>query len=103
MQTTISGMKNGMGRWDSQQSRHCRGTDQWMWIHGNSQNETGKKNCKTWTKLSMNYGQLQSPNIGVMESPYERESNTEKTVKELLAENFPDLAWTQRSSKLNQP
>ena len=51
----------------------------------------------------MNYGQLQSPNIGVMESPYERESNTEKTVKELLAENFPDLAWTQRSSKLNQP
>ena len=40
----------------------------------------------------MNYGQLQTPNIGVMESPYERESNTEKTVKELLAENFPDLA-----------
>ena len=28
MKTTISGMKNRMDRWDSQQSRHCRGTDQ---------------------------------------------------------------------------
>lgn len=48
-------------------------------------------------------GPTSKPNMGVMESLYERESNTEKTFKELLAENFPYLSWTQRSSKLNQP
>lgn len=32
------------------------------------------------------------PNMGVMESLYERESNTEKTFKELPAENFPHLS-----------
>ena len=48
----------------------------------------------------MNYGQLQSPSIGVMESLYERENNTEKTVKELLAENFPDLELQQTPSRV---
>lgn len=40
----------------------------------------------------MNYGPTSKPNMGVMESLYERESNTEKTFKELLAENFPHLS-----------